>query len=72
MRFAISLDQSLIIAMEDETRWMMSNNLTNITAMPVYTDALSPEALREVKPGALNIIGVKADETSDPVYHPSL
>ena len=27
-QFALSLDQSLITAMEDEARWMIKNNLT--------------------------------------------
>lgn len=57
MRFATSLDQSLIIAMEDETRWMMSNNLTKATLMPVYPVNLSPEFLKKEKPWAVNIIG---------------
>ena len=28
-QFALSLDQSLVLAMEDEGRWMINNNLTN-------------------------------------------
>ncbi len=28
-QFCLSLDQSLILAMEDEARWMIANNLTN-------------------------------------------
>ncbi|RPJ53031.1 MAG: hypothetical protein EHJ95_03005, partial [Methanobacteriota archaeon] len=35
-QFALSLDQSLVLAMEDEARWMIQNNLTNATAVPDF------------------------------------
>jgi NitT/TauT family transport system substrate-binding protein len=35
-QFTISLDQSLIVAMEDEARWMISNNLTTGKAGPQF------------------------------------
>lgn len=54
--FALSLDQSLLLAMEDETRWMMSNNLTNQTDMPNYLDYVETQSLRAVQPRAMNII----------------
>ena len=31
-RFSLSLDQSLILSMQDESRWLIQNNLTNATA----------------------------------------
>lgn len=55
-QFALLFDQSLIIAMEDETRWLMSNNLTDATEMPNYLDVLHYEIIQEVKPGAVNIM----------------
>ena len=30
-QFALTLDQSLIAAMEDESRWLISNGLTSAT-----------------------------------------
>ena len=30
-QFSLTLDQSLVLAMEDEARWMITNNLTNAT-----------------------------------------
>jgi NitT/TauT family transport system substrate-binding protein len=43
-QFVLSLDQSLILAMEDEARWMISNNLTtekpNLTSWIIYADSL--------------------------------
>lgn len=54
--FSLSLGQSLILAMEDEARWMMKNNLTSETTMPHFLDALYLDGLEVVKPEAVNII----------------
>lgn len=56
-RFSLSLDQSLIITMEDETRWMISNNLTNEKTVPNYLDFIYADSLKSVKPGAVSITG---------------
>ena len=55
--FAVSLDQSLLLAMEDEARWTISNNLTNATEVPNYLNYIYPDALKKVKPEAVTIIG---------------
>jgi ABC-type nitrate/sulfonate/bicarbonate transport system substrate-binding protein len=55
-QFIITLDQSLIVAMEDETRWMMKNNLTNTTVMPNYLDYIYTGGMNAVKPESMNII----------------
>lgn len=54
--YLVSLDQSLIIAMEDESRWMISNNLTGNKLVPNYLDYISTEPLKTVNPQAVNII----------------
>jgi NitT/TauT family transport system substrate-binding protein len=36
-QFSLSLDQSLIAAMEDEARWMIENNLTTETEVPDFS-----------------------------------
>ncbi len=55
-QFSLSLDESLILAMEDEARWMIANNLTNETKVPDFRDYIDTTALEEVKPGSVNII----------------
>lgn len=55
-QFGLSLDQSLIMAMEDEARWMIHNNLTDEKNTPDFLDYLYEDALASVKPGAVNII----------------
>jgi len=55
-QFSLTLDQSLITAMEDEGRWMINNNLTAEKTIPDYRDYLYLKGLDEVKPESVNII----------------
>jgi NitT/TauT family transport system substrate-binding protein len=54
--FSLSLDQSLILAMEDEARWMIKNNLTKEKTIPDFTKYIYTDGLKAVKPEAVNII----------------
>ena len=54
--FEISLDQSLLINIEDEARWAIKNGLTDKTEAPNYLDYIYIDALDEVKPEAVTII----------------
>jgi len=56
-RFAVSLDQSLVVATNDEGRWMIANNMTNATAIPDFRGYISTEGLEQVKPEAVRIVG---------------
>jgi NitT/TauT family transport system substrate-binding protein len=53
--FSLSLDQSLLIAMNDEGRWMIINNLTTEKTLPYFQDYINTRGLVEVKPEAVNI-----------------
>jgi len=55
-QFSLSLDQSLIAAMEGQARWMITNNLTPEKAVPDFLNYLYLDGLRTVKPGAVSII----------------
>ncbi len=55
-QFSLSLDESLISAMEDEARWMISNNLTTEKQVPNFNDYISEDGLKAIKPEAVNII----------------
>jgi len=55
-QFSLTLDQSLVLAMEDEARWMIRNNLTNATAVPDFRNYLYTDGLDKVKPGSVKII----------------
>lgn len=55
-QFSLSLDQSLLIAMNDEARWIINNNLTSEHTLPDYEDYIYTKGLKEVKPESVNII----------------
>lgn len=55
-QFTLSLDQSLVTAMEDEGRWMIKNNLTNEKTIPDFRDYIYTKGLEEIKPESVNII----------------
>jgi NitT/TauT family transport system substrate-binding protein len=55
-RFSLTLDQSLITAMEDEARWMIKNNLTSAEKIPDFQKYIYTKGLEEVKPDSVNIL----------------
>jgi ABC-type nitrate/sulfonate/bicarbonate transport system substrate-binding protein len=55
-QFSLSLDQSLILAMQDKSRWLIQNNLTNATALPNFLNYVYVDGLEAVKPMSVTII----------------
>ena len=55
-QFSLTLDQSLILAMEDEARWMIANNLTNTSVVPDFNRFIRADPLEKVHPDSVNII----------------
>jgi len=55
-QYGLSLDQSLVTAMEDEARWMIANKLTNERQVPNFLEYISEDPLKEIVPGAVDII----------------
>ena len=55
-QYSLTLDQSLITAMEDEGRWMIDNNLTIERQLPNFLDSVHEDGLKAIKPEAVNII----------------
>jgi NitT/TauT family transport system substrate-binding protein len=54
--FKVTLNQSLLVSLEDQTRWAQQNGLIDATAMPNYLDFIYFHGLQSVKPEALEII----------------
>ena len=54
--FTTSLPQSLILAMDDEARWRIANNLTDEILVPNYLDYIYLDGLEALKPEAVTII----------------
>lgn len=55
-QFSLSLDQSMVFAMEDEGRWMIKNNLTTEKTIPDFRDHIYTKGLKEINPEAVNVI----------------
>lgn len=52
----LSLDQTLVLTMEDQARWAIKNKLADKTKMPNYLVFMDPTGLRVVKPEAVTVI----------------
>lgn len=55
--FGLTLKQPLLLAMEDETRWLISNGLTEVKTVPNYLDFIYVDGLMLVNPRAVTISG---------------
>lgn len=55
-QLSLSLDQSLVTAMEDEARWMIKNSLTREKEIPDFGNFIYSDGLKAVKPEAVRII----------------
>ncbi len=55
-KFSVFLNQEMLLLMEHETRWTISNNITNATKVPNYLNYIYFDALEKVKPEAITII----------------
>ena len=53
--YQLVLDQILLITLEDETRWAMSNKLTDRADMPDYLSFIYFDGLKAVKPKAIKM-----------------
>ena len=51
--YRVRFDQTLLITLEDETRWAMRNGLTDQTTMPDFRKHIHLETLRAVRPEAV-------------------
>lgn len=56
IEYKLSLEKTLLIAMEDEARWHIEKQYTDIKKVPNYLDKIYFDALESVNPGAVNII----------------
>lgn len=53
--YRVVQDQTLLLTLEDETRWAMKNKLTERTDMPDYLSYIHLDSLRAVKPDAIKM-----------------
>ena len=54
--FEVSIDQSLILSLEDQARWRIKKDLTDATEIPDYLDYIYTDALRKIDEYKVSII----------------
>lgn len=54
--FKLFLDQTIVTGLEAEARWAMKNKYTTTLKIPDYFEFIHPDALKAIKPEAVNII----------------
>jgi len=54
--YALSLDQSLLLSLDDQTRWAMKRGLIPAGEVPNYLDAIDARPLSLVQPAAVKLI----------------
>jgi NitT/TauT family transport system substrate-binding protein len=52
----LSLDQPLILTLEDESRWAIERGLANTNVVPNYLDYIYFDGLNSIKPAAITIL----------------
>ena len=55
-KFNVTLNQELVLALEDESRWAIKAGLTKETKIPNYLDYIYLDGLASVKPEAVSIL----------------
>jgi NitT/TauT family transport system substrate-binding protein len=56
IQYKLSLEKTLLIAMEDEARWHIENRYTGAKEVPNYLDKIYFDALESVNPDSVSII----------------
>jgi ABC-type nitrate/sulfonate/bicarbonate transport system substrate-binding protein len=56
-RYVLSLHQALLLALEDEARWSIKQQLTDQKAVPNYLTYLYLEPLAKAKPNSVRLLG---------------
>ena len=66
VRYGLCLNQDLLVAMEDEARWMINNKLTGQTRLPDFLDYFSPAPLAQIAPRAMRLVIPTSERTTAP------
>jgi ABC-type nitrate/sulfonate/bicarbonate transport system substrate-binding protein len=54
--YNLSLNQSLLVTLENQARWAIKNGLTDRDVLPDFLEVLSLDGLRSVKPDSVRVI----------------
>jgi len=56
-QYGLSLDQSLVLAMEGEAQWMIENNLTAAKSVPDFLGSIYPNSMESADPAGVQLVG---------------
>jgi len=57
MRFQVTLDQFLVLALEDESRWAINSGMVKKREIPNFLDFIYFEGLESVRPKSVRVLG---------------
>ena len=57
-QYSVTLDQAFVLLIQEECRWLISNNLTSATTVPNILNYVYVNGLKQVRPQSVNIIGL--------------
>jgi ABC-type nitrate/sulfonate/bicarbonate transport system substrate-binding protein len=57
-QYSVTLSQSFVLLMQEEARWLISNNLTSATSVPNFLNYVYVDGMKSVRPDSVNIIGL--------------
>jgi NitT/TauT family transport system substrate-binding protein len=57
-QYSVTLDQSFVLLMQDESRWLINNNLIGASSIPNLLDYVYVDGLKSVRSESVNIIGL--------------
>lgn len=57
-QYSVTLDQSFIMLMQDEARWLIDNNLASVNSVPNFLSYVYVDGLKSISPESVNIIGL--------------
>lgn len=58
-QYSVSLDQSFVLLMQAEARWLISNSLTEATSVPDFLNYIYANGLKSVDPQSVNLVGLE-------------
>jgi ABC-type nitrate/sulfonate/bicarbonate transport system substrate-binding protein len=56
LNYGLFLDQALLLAMEDQARWMIQNGLSNQKQVPYFLDYIDADILLKINPRAVRLV----------------
>ncbi len=57
-QYSVTIDQSFVLLMQEEARWLINNNISDATTMPDFLSSIYVQGLKSVNPNSVNLAGL--------------